>query len=197
MVGLQGLHLGKAFKHSNILGSMGLKSFYPWCLKLGRNSETIAVHLREVHYRMVIVCDICRLITGMTAQGILDHHSGCKAKHDKECAEHEGPEKVKKSHTEKVQVLRAERSCPNHPNQLSPRSHEDWNAPLHLPSSPAREHKLVHFLNLSGSSWLCFSSESLLNQKNCHFFLQPQCLLCNVAYINHFISCFIYPCILI
>ena len=60
MVGLQGLHLGKAFIWPNISAGIGVKSFCPWYLKLGRNTETITIHLREVHYRMVIVCDICQ-----------------------------------------------------------------------------------------------------------------------------------------
>ena len=45
---------------------------------------------------------------------------------------------------------------PDYPDQRSPRSHKEWNAIQHLPSSPASECKLVHFLNLSGSSQLCF-----------------------------------------
>ena len=32
---------------------------------------------------------------------VLDHCSGCNAKHGKECAEQEGQEKVKKSHKKK------------------------------------------------------------------------------------------------
>ena len=35
MVGLQGLHLSDAFRHSNVSSSVGLKSFGPWCFKLG------------------------------------------------------------------------------------------------------------------------------------------------------------------
>ena len=35
MVGLQGLHSGDAFRCSNISSSVGLKSFFPWCFKLG------------------------------------------------------------------------------------------------------------------------------------------------------------------
>ena len=37
----------------------------------------------------------------MNAQNILDHHSECKAKNDKECMEWEGREKAKKSHKKK------------------------------------------------------------------------------------------------
>ena len=35
MIGLQGLHLGDTFRHSNISSSVELKSFCPWCFKLG------------------------------------------------------------------------------------------------------------------------------------------------------------------
>ena len=59
MVGLQGLHLSDAFRHSNIFSSVGLKSFCPWCFKLGGNTETTATHLREVHYWLAITCDLC------------------------------------------------------------------------------------------------------------------------------------------
>ena len=45
---------------------------------------------------MAIVCDICWVFAGMSAQSILDHHSGCKAKSDKESAEHEWPTKAPK-----------------------------------------------------------------------------------------------------
>ena len=34
MVSLQGLHFSDAFRHPNISTSVGLKSFYPWCIKL-------------------------------------------------------------------------------------------------------------------------------------------------------------------
>ena len=95
-VGLQGLHLDNAFRYPNVSASMGLKSFFPWCLKLGGNTETIAVHLWEVHYRMAIMCHICRAFASRSAQSILDHSSGCKAKCDKECEECEGPTKAPK-----------------------------------------------------------------------------------------------------
>ena len=51
---------------------------------------------------------------------------------------------------------RDKRRHPNYPDQISPRGHKEQNAAQCLSSSPARECKLVHFLNLSGSSWLCF-----------------------------------------
>ena len=55
MVGLQGLPSSDAFQHLNVSASVGLKSFCPWCLKFGGNTETIATHLREVHYRLATV----------------------------------------------------------------------------------------------------------------------------------------------
>ena len=48
-----------AFRCTNISTRMGLKSFFPWCVKLGWNIETIAINLWEVHYRMAIMCELC------------------------------------------------------------------------------------------------------------------------------------------
>ena len=101
MVSLQVLHLGDTLRHPNISTGMGLMSSYPWCFNLDRNAETIVIHLREVHYRMVIMCNICWAFASMTAQSILDHHLGCKAKHNKEHMECEGHEKAQRSHKKK------------------------------------------------------------------------------------------------
>ena len=60
MVSLQGLHLGKAFRCPNISASVGLKLFCPWCLKLGRNTGTITIHLREVHYQWQLCATFAR-----------------------------------------------------------------------------------------------------------------------------------------
>ena len=89
MVSLQGLHSDKAFRLPSISASVGLNSSCPWCLKLGINTETIAIHLREVHYGMAIVCDICQVFPGMTAKYVLDHQSRCKGNHNKEHTEHD------------------------------------------------------------------------------------------------------------
>ena len=83
MVGLQGQHTSDAFQCSNVSSSVGLKSFCPWCFKLDGNMETIATHLREVHYWLAIVCDICKAFANMLAQVMLKHHAGCKVKLDK------------------------------------------------------------------------------------------------------------------
>ena len=83
------------------LSQCGAKVILALVSNAGRNTKWITVHLREVHYRMVIVCNICQSFVGMHAQSILDHHSGCKAKHNKENMEQEGQEKVKQSHEKK------------------------------------------------------------------------------------------------
>ena len=41
--GLQGLHSSDAFWHLNVLTSVGLKSFCPWCLIFGGNTEQCQV----------------------------------------------------------------------------------------------------------------------------------------------------------
>ena len=50
---------------------------------------------------MAIVYNICQFFTGMNAHNVLDHHFGCKDKHNRECMELEGQEKVKKLHKKK------------------------------------------------------------------------------------------------
>ena len=58
MVDLQDLHSSYTLKHSHISADVGLKLFCLWCLKLGRNTETIAIHLCKMNYQMVMLCDI-------------------------------------------------------------------------------------------------------------------------------------------
>ena len=69
----------------------------------------IATHFWEVHYRLAIVCDLCKLFTSMSAQSGLEHCSGCKAKHTKECAEQEGNEKARRSHKKKSKAQEQEK----------------------------------------------------------------------------------------
>ena len=59
-------------------------------LEVGGNTEMTATHLREVLYQLAIACDLHKLFASMSAQSILEHHSGCKARCTKECAEQEG-----------------------------------------------------------------------------------------------------------
>ena len=83
MVCLQGLHTSDAFWCSNKSASVGLRSFFPWCFSLRGSTETIATHLREVHYRSAITCNICKAFASMLVQIILQHCAGCKAKSHK------------------------------------------------------------------------------------------------------------------
>ena len=106
--GLQGLHLSDVFRCSNVSFTVGLKSLCPWCFRLGGNTEMIAPHLREVQYQLAINCDIFKSFASMSAQSILEHCSGCKAKYAKECREQEGHEA--KSHTRKSQRCGAGKS---------------------------------------------------------------------------------------
>ena len=160
MVGLQGLHLGDAFRCSNIYSSVGLKSFCPWCFKLGGSSETIATHLREVHYRLTITCDLCKSFASMSAQSVLDQHSGCKAKHAKEHAEQEVHEKAKKSHKKKSKVWKQETilrlGC------VALKSPEWLRDAQHFLSNSIDEHGLIHSLDLPSHSdpvfWVSFHS---------------------------------------
>ena len=75
----------------------------------GGNTETIVIHLREVHYKLAIACALCKSFTSMQAQIILEHHSGCKVKCAIEGTEQEGHE-VKKSHKMKSKVRQQEKS---------------------------------------------------------------------------------------
>ena len=103
MVGFSGLHSGKTFRHSNVSAGVRLKSFCPWCFRFWGNMQTISIHLREVHYWLAIVCNICRLFASISVQVILEHRANCKVK----CAtEH----RVKKSLKKKIQGKRAGKS---------------------------------------------------------------------------------------
>ena len=73
---LQGLHSSDAFQHLNALASMGLKSFCPWCFKFRGNTKTIVTHLREVHYRVAIACDIYQSFASKAVQVVLEHWDG-------------------------------------------------------------------------------------------------------------------------
>ena len=56
--------------------------------------ETIATHLREVHYQLAIICDICKTFASTSAQIILEHHSGCKVKSHKKKSKVKDQEKA-------------------------------------------------------------------------------------------------------
>ena len=112
--------------------SVGLKSFCPWCLKLGRNTKTIAI---STSGRYTIGWQSCAtyaqwICHGMSAQSVFDHHSGCKAKNNKEHVQSvKGPQKTlrKRSLRDKRRVsqLHGQDAC-----QAVTRSQNDA---LHLP----------------------------------------------------------------
>ena len=79
MVGLQGLYSSNTFWHLNVLASVGPKSFFPWCLQFRGNTEFIATHLKEVHYRLATACDICWSFASMFVQVVLEHWLKCRA----------------------------------------------------------------------------------------------------------------------
>ena len=158
VVSLQGWHSGNAFRHPNVSASVGLKSFCPWYLKLGGNTETITIHLWEVHYRMAIMYKICWEFACMSAQNILDHHSWCKVQCDKECAVHEGPWKPLSKRS-----LRDKRKHPSHMVQMLPKRHKEQNIALHLLSSQAR--------NIVWSTpWIILSHPGLISLMFIHLY---------------------------
>ena len=89
MVGLQGLHSSDTIRHSNISSSVRLKYFAPEASSWEATWK-IATHLREVYYQLTITCNLYNSLTSMSVQSILEHCSGCKVKHAKECKEEEG-----------------------------------------------------------------------------------------------------------
>ena len=60
MVGLQGLHMGDAFRCPSVPVSMGLKSFCPWCLNLGGTLKWSTSTLE----RYTIGCQSCVIYAG-------------------------------------------------------------------------------------------------------------------------------------
>ena len=89
----------------------------------------ITTYLREVHYRLAIMCNLCKPFASMSTQSIFDHHSGCKARHVKKCTEQEGHKKEKKWH-KKFQGVRTGKNIPRlgqvalkHPEGLGDAQH--------------------------------------------------------------------------
>ena len=76
---------------------------------------------------------------------------GTRKKPDKENVEHKGYMKAPKKKRSQGQ-----KETSNHVVHMLPRSHKVWNITLHLLSSQANEHELVHFLNHSRSPWINF-----------------------------------------
>ena len=174
MVGLQGLHMSDAFRCSNILASMGLKSFCPWCLKFGGTPKwSLSTLERCITGWLLCVTCACHLLAWTqraywsTILDVKPSTRNAPSRRDRK--------KGKKFTQEKIEVPGMKGDILI--TQLG--GHQgftEWNATQHLLSSPVIGCKLVHFLNLSGSSWLHCSGESSFSQTNCLFFLQSQCL---------------------
>ena len=95
MVDLQGLHSSDAFRLSNISSSVGLKSFFPLVLQAGGQhwnnsypSEGSAL-LTTLQDHWPLLANSVSHLPSMSEQSILEHHLGCKTKHEKEHAEQE------------------------------------------------------------------------------------------------------------
>ena len=74
------------------------------------NTDMIATHPQGVNYRLAVVCNLCKSFASMSPQSVLEHHSGCKAKCAKECAEQEGNEKARKLHKKKSKAQEQEKA---------------------------------------------------------------------------------------
>ena len=95
MVGLQGLHSSDPLDTPMSPPVWGLNHFAPGVSSWG-DTKMIDTHLREVHYRLAIMCDLCKSFASMSALSISDHHLVCKVKHINDCAKQEEHEKTKK-----------------------------------------------------------------------------------------------------
>ena len=109
------------------------------------------------------------------------HQSGCKAKCDKEHAKHEGPMKAPKKKKTSWDKWRHS----SHMVQMLPNSHKEKKVTLHLLSSQASEHKLVHFLNHSKLLHIHFEQAfSQSDELSLPLFIKQWCLCQTI--INHF-----------
>ena len=106
MIGLQGLHSNNVFQYLNVAASVGLKWFCSWCFNFGGNTEAIATHLREVHYRLAITCDICQSFTIMPGQVVLEHQSRCRSKSHMRSRQRSRTKPPKASINESCKVVR-------------------------------------------------------------------------------------------
>ena len=68
-MGLKGIHDPEA------LWQFAGFTYCPWCRKDGQNDGTIVNHLRMVHYKLGLVCDLCFGCPTMMADTLCQH--GC------------------------------------------------------------------------------------------------------------------------
>ena len=69
IMGLKGIHYGNALQHFMNY------TYCPWCGKEGQNEGTIVNHLRTVHYKLGIVCNLCYHCPTVTSDTL--HQHGC------------------------------------------------------------------------------------------------------------------------
>ena len=195
MIGLQALHSGNALKCPSISAGVQLKLFCPWCLKLGGNMETIAIHFHEVHYQMTIACDICWAYASMTAQNIQHHQSKCKGNHNKECVQQNANEACKKAQKLKEMKSSKSKKCPN-------QNYAEQNAILCLPlilAIPVNECWFyLQMIPCSFPRWshITFLSKPSLSQTNCLILLASHscCSVMVLETCNHpgILFCILY-----
>ena len=181
---LQGLYLGDALRCLEISTGVGLNSFCPWSFKLGRKTKTIAIHLQEVHYRMAIMCNICQAITSITTQGVLDQHSGCKAKCMTESMQSmKGMKRPKSSIRKRSPSHRGKKAASKSLRSDAAQKlcwAEFCSVPSLFPPSQSSEWPLILY---SGSLLNSFLNEPLLNQMNC-LILFVSHICCNVMVLS-------------
>ena len=72
IMGLKGIHNSDALQH--FVGY----TYCPWCSKEGQNEGTVVNHLRTVHYRLGIVCNLCYSCPTVMLDTLCQHgHHNC------------------------------------------------------------------------------------------------------------------------
>ena len=128
-----------------------------------------ATHLREVHYQLTITCDLCKSFASMSAQSILEHHTGCKTKCTKRM------HRTRRMWGEKVTQEELEGAGPGKSflklvwvTLMNPAG---WNDAWDLLSNSADECGLILPWDLPKSFWPCVPSAFSLNCMNCYVFV--------------------------
>ena len=127
-VGRQGLDSCNTFRCSNMSSSMGLKSFCPWCFKFGGNPEMIATHLREVHYRLAITCDLCKSFASMSTQSVLDHQLRVQGPSVLKNAQNKKDKRRQQSH---IRRIPRHKNRKKHPKARLGSTKESWGVKRH------------------------------------------------------------------
>ena len=73
IMGLKGIH------DADALQCFAGYTYCPWCSKEGQNEGAMVNHLRTVHYRLGIVCNLCYSCPTVTSDTLCQH--GCHSCH--------------------------------------------------------------------------------------------------------------------